>query len=203
MKKNKLFLCFLSCLLITSCSNGGNLSEADNIFSGRENIELYTNDEYALYVQKYSSKKLVYYYEELFGIISENKTIVQYNYEYIYKYNNVIEDNLISTLYQNVLANLSKIKEEYQIKDLSIKENGYIETCLFEVDNQNKYDLSVVIVDLYIPFVLVELNTHKTTYLALPMYKYELLKHDNLIQGFDGKEIEFNEFITTYDILKK
>ena len=78
-----------------------------------------------------------------------------------------------------------------------------IPTRLQAIDNPNKKELSVVIVDLYIPFILKDLNTHKTSYFTLPMYKYELLKHDDLIKGFDGKEIDFNKFITTYDILKK
>ena len=39
MKKNKLLLCIMSCLLITSCSNN-NSANPEDIFSGKENIEL-------------------------------------------------------------------------------------------------------------------------------------------------------------------
>lgn len=202
MKKNKLLLCIMSCLLITSCSNN-NSANPEDIFSGKENIELFTNNKYTLFLQKYYSNNLVYYYEELFGKINQTQAIVQYNYTYTYKFNNKMDNDLINDVYQNILSNLEIIKDEYKNNNLVIKENGYEETCLFNIDNPNKKELSVVIVDLYIPFILKDLNTHKTSYFTLPMYKYELLKHDDLIKGFDGKEIEFNEFITTYDILKK
>ena len=202
MKKNKLLLCIMSCLLITSCSNN-NATNPESIFSGKENIELFTNNKYTLFLQKYYSKNLVYYYEELFGKINQTQAIVQYNYTYTYRFNNKINDDLINDIYQNILSNLEIIKDEYKNNNLVIKENGYEETCLFNVDNPNKKELNVVIVDLYIPFILIELNTHKASYFTLPMCKYELLKHDDLIKGFDGKEIDFNKFITTYDILKK
>ena len=137
MKKNKLLLCIMSCLLITSCSNN-NSANPEDIFSGKENIELFTNNKYTLFLQKYYSNNLVYYYEELFGKINQTQAIVQYNYTYTYKFNNKMDNDLINDVYQNILSNLEIIKDEYKNNNLVIKENGYEETCLFNIDNPNK-----------------------------------------------------------------
>ena len=101
MKKNRLLLCIMSCLLITSCSNN-NATNPESIFSGKENIELFTNNKYTLFLQKYYSKNLVYYYEELFGKINQTQAIVQYNYTYTYRFNNKINEDLINDVYQNI-----------------------------------------------------------------------------------------------------
>lgn len=120
MKKNKLLLCIMSCLLITSCSNN-NSANPEDIFSGKENIELFTNNKYTLFLQKYYSNNLVYYYEELFGKINQTQAIVQYNYTYTYKFNNKMDNDLINDVYQNILSNLEIIKDEYKNNNLSLK----------------------------------------------------------------------------------
>ena len=53
-------------------------------------------------------------------------------------------NDLINDVYQNILSNLEIIKDEYKNNNLVIKENGYEETCLFNIDNSIRIYIGII-----------------------------------------------------------
>ncbi|MDD6301960.1 MAG: hypothetical protein PUA56_01415 [Bacillales bacterium] len=74
---------------------------------------------------------------------------------------------------------------------------------MISIENPNQFNVSVVVIELYIPFIARKLTNGKMYFFALPMKKYEFIKHDNLIHDFNNQEMEFNSFIDTYNIKLK
>lgn len=204
MKRSiKLIICILSCLILVGCAGVGNNSPEENIFDGMKNVELARDDEYVLYYQKYDESRLNYYYEELFGVNNALSFIVQYEHQYLYKCKEEVDDSLIDKAYHCIKDNIDILKEDYGIEDLSLKENKTKEKCMISIENPNQFNVSVVVIELYIPFIARKLTNGKMYFFALPMKKYEFIKHDNLIHDFNNQEMEFNSFIDTYNIKLK
>lgn len=198
----KYFLVLLLTLILTSCAAYKNDFKTDGIPFVYYDSFVYENTKYEVYevesiylINSDSSINQVikYEYQELENDnLSTDEWIINYLQDYDYHMNHLeIEKEVIDKLYEKIYDSLMKFEEILAI-DLEYYPTERLIEREFLVDEKVEYT-SVLLIDLLIPYRLVNKNNNQTNIIYIPVKTSLAYRNNNLLKlVFDDLVIDIN-----------
>lgn len=173
----------------------------------------YENNQYDLYKvvdpmiitdQLYGNiYKLEYYYNVFKKTNTSSEWIINYYQQYDYLIsNNNLNENIIDIFYNNITNTLNEYETSLNIELEYFKDSTLLQKE-FKI-NLNKEFNEVFVIDLYIPFKLINKNLNQTYTISVPVKTFLAYRNNDLITIVYNNELfytlNYNEFISLSNV---
>lgn len=208
MKRISYIFLVLLILVLASCGSYSDENNTDGIPFVYYDTFVYENVSYEVYEvesvylinsDSLDNQVIKYEYQELEkDPLLTDEWIINYLQDYDYHMNQIrVEKDVINKLYENIYDSIIKFEESLQI-DLEYYPNDRLIEREFVVDSNKEYT-SVLLIDLLIPYRLVNVSNNQTNIIYIPV-KTSLAyrNNDSLELVFDDLTISvsYNDFIS-------
>lgn len=208
MKKISYAFLFLLILVLTSCGSYDNDTNTDGIpfvyydsfvfedityeVYEVENIYLFNNENLDNQIIKYE-------YEELErNPLSTDEWIINYLQDYDYHMNQIkVEKDVVNKMYENIYNSIIKFEENLKI-DLEYYPSDRLIEREFLVDETKEYT-SILLIDLLIPYRLVNTKTDQTNIIYIPVKTSLAYRNNDVLEiVFDNLiiNVNYSDFIS-------
>lgn len=201
MKKSKLSLSLLCSIFLISCGSNGNGSNIQNNYT---HLTDYINEGKTYNIFRISNMNNAYfYYSNLFGESYSAIWTINYTYTYTYFINDTSSLSLdVQNDFYNILLNNKELLEEMTNLKLNLNRPNTKENRELTFTNPTNQNMSIVTLDLYLPFRIDEYtnsNQKYTYFIEVPCYTYHLKKINNTIEDYKtGEMIDYELFTSTF-----
>lgn len=173
----------------------------------------YENNQYDLYKvvdpmiitdQLYGNiYKLEYYYNVFKKTNTSSEWIINYYQQYDYLIsNNNLNENIIDIFYNNITNTLNEYETSLNIELEYFKDSTLLQKE-FKI-NLNKEFNEVFVIDLYIPFKLINKTLNQTYTISVPVKTFLAYRNNDLITIVYNNELfytlNYNEFISLSNV---
>ena len=217
MKKILLLLILITCVFVTSCNAKGNKNDVPNsdgipfeyystFESENEIYKLYIIKDPLLYTNEFINEMFLLNYEyKTFKKENTNNWILNYHKEYHYIVDNNLNQEFLKSFNVAILETIAIYEESLGIT-LDLYEDGFIFNSEYKIEQSKEFS-ELYVVDLFIPYRVINNTTNQTYLINVPMKTFLGYRNNNQVELYysDNKieTIDYNIFISLTNINNK